>query len=176
MTCGIIYTHLWYASKSAMCCLPEHQESICGMHQRQPRVAYLSIKIADTTIAPPPTPIRSSSAYWALIICWSCLSPSERYLVKHYFVHTQYVLDFLSLSKYNAHTDAIFKKIKQLKVGDILILHELKFLFVGICRYSDIFITHLWSHILTPSQGFLCRHILHIWLGIYRGDIPQRPA
>ncbi len=33
----------------------------------------------------------------------------------------------LSLSKYNAHTDALLKKMKLLKVNDILQLQELKF-------------------------------------------------
>ncbi len=36
-------------------------------------------------------------------------------------------LRILSLSKYNAHTDAIFKKVKLLNVGHILKLQELNF-------------------------------------------------
>ncbi len=33
----------------------------------------------------------------------------------------------LSLSKYNAHSDVLFKKMKLLKISDILKLHQLKF-------------------------------------------------
>ncbi len=37
------------------------------------------------------------------------------------------IVRILSLSKYNAHTDALFKQLKLLKVNDILKLQELKF-------------------------------------------------
>ncbi len=36
------------------------------------------------------------------------------------------IVRILSLSKYNAHTDALFKQLKLLKVNDILKLQELK--------------------------------------------------
>ncbi len=37
------------------------------------------------------------------------------------------IVRILSLSKYNAHTDALFKELKLRKVNDILKLQELKF-------------------------------------------------
>ncbi len=39
------------------------------------------------------------------------------------------IVRITSLSKYNAHTEPIFKLLKLLKVKDILKLHELKFYF-----------------------------------------------
>ncbi len=37
------------------------------------------------------------------------------------------IVRITSLSKYNAHTESIFKSLKLLKIMDILKLHELKF-------------------------------------------------
>ncbi len=48
------------------------------------------------------------------------------YVIK-YLNYKKKIVRILSLSKYNAHTDALFNNMKPLKVNDILQLQELKF-------------------------------------------------
>ncbi len=62
------------------------------------------------------------------------------------------VVRILSLSKYNAHTEPIFKKIKLLKIRDILKLQELKFYYKY--KKKNCHITCNLYH-LTPIQKLI---------------------
>ncbi len=62
----------------------------------------------------------------------------------------------VSISKYNAHTESIFKKLKLLKLEDILKLQELKFFF----KYSQnklphYFCTHSNDNHQTDNENFI---------------------
>ena len=48
-------------------------------------------------------------------------------LVKEYSNFKKKILRVISLNKYNAHTDPIFKNLNILKLNDIFVLNQLKF-------------------------------------------------
>ncbi len=62
------------------------------------------------------------------------------------------IVRFLSLSKYNAHTEPIFKILKLLKLNDILKLQEYKFYF----KFKNNKLPHYLQNL--PLNGYINAH------------------
>ncbi len=69
----------------------------------------------------------------------------------------------LSLSKYNAHTEPIFKELKLLKVKDILWLQELKFYY----KYKNHKLPHYLQNLPLQSNTEIHNYATHTLYNIH---------